>query len=465
MLDPTTKEQRELWTYLTQELQSFLDRTSDYPVAPSLDQSEVRAFLQSDVLEAGVGTKAAIDHVILGMKNHTVHTTHPAYYGLFNPRANFPAILADTITATFNPQMAAWSHAPFAVEIERLLIQQLGDKFGYQTIDGVFATGGAEANQTALICALNSHFPNYATTGIAGIAGKPVLYCSTEAHHSVLKAARASGLGSEAIRPIPVDNFLAMDCNQLKINIEQDLKRGHKPFMVVGTFGTTGTGSIDPLLKIAQIVDNYGLWFHIDAAYGGALALTDIGKRHVAGISKSHSLTFDIHKWLAVPMGCSVFITNQDQILSQSFRTTTEYMPKDASDLDVVDPFTHSIQWSRRFIGLKLYLSLLTFGWNGYQEMINRTLNLGDYLREQLLAAKYKIHNHTVLPVVCFSAPESEKSSAEICQHIVNSGKSWLSIYPVDGTSTLRACINNHQTESSHIDDLVDLINQFAKTS
>jgi glutamate/tyrosine decarboxylase-like PLP-dependent enzyme len=162
-------------------------------------------------------------------------------------------------------------------------------------------------------------------------------------------------------------------------------------------------------------------------------------------------------------MGCSVFVTQDQEILHKTFRVTTEYMPKEAQDLAVTDAFTHSIQWSRRFIGLKLYLSVLTFGWRGYQQLIEHTLSMKDHLI-QLLEPQWKITNQSELPIVCCVPREQNVDVAQICQQVVSSGKAWISVYPVNGVPSLRICITNYQTNEQHLKQLVDLLNQFLKS-
>ena len=133
--------------------------------------------------------------------------------------------------------------------------------------------------------------------------------------------------------------------------------------MINGTAGTTGTGTIDELNQLSFICKKNNIWFHVDAAYGGGAILSQDLKHQLTGIEKSDSITFDAHKWMSVPMGTSIFLTSKNDILSKTFRITTEYMPKEADKLTITEPFTHSIQWSRRFIGLKVYLPLLFYGW------------------------------------------------------------------------------------------------------
>ena len=136
--------------------------------------------------------KKVMLHTIAGLKKHGVQVTHPSYFGLFNPRPNFPSIMADIINSYLNPQLAAWSHAPYAAEIERLVIKEFCEKFGYVEgmRDGTFCTGGAESNLTAVLCALQYSFSNISEDGITSLYKLPTIYCSSESHHSIEKAAR-----------------------------------------------------------------------------------------------------------------------------------------------------------------------------------------------------------------------------------------------------------------------------------
>ena len=140
-------------------------------------------------------------------------------------------------------------------------------------------------------------------------------------------------------------------------------------------------------------------------------------------------------------------------------------MPKEGADLAITDPFTHSLQWSRRFIGLRLYLSLAVFGWKGYEEILGHQCLMGDHMRARLLATGWSIENDTPLPVICFSHPKlTDQQHAELLQEILQSGEVWISQYPVHSKNTLRACITNYDTSKEHVDKLVTLINSTLKT-
>ncbi len=453
-----------LYRHVIEKIEDYYTNTQDYSTSPNLEIKEIRSFIDQSDFQTFDSFKQAIDHVINGLEEFSVHTPHPKYFGLFNPRASFPGILADLITAAFNPQLAAWSHAPFANEVETRLIQEFGQKFGYEAdaVDGVFASGGAEANLTAVLCALNHSFPDYAKNGLLGLSKRPVIYCSEEAHHSIDKAAQAVGLGYSSVQSVPMDNELKMDAEKVRSLIQQDITSGKQPFMLIGTAGTTGYGAIDNLPALRKIADEFNLWYHVDAAYGGGAILHNDLKSYLKGIEESDSITFDAHKWMSVPMGTSLFLASHKEILGKTFRIKTEYMPKEACELDVVDPFAHSIQWSRRFMGLKVYLSLLFFGWDGFAEVIGHQTRVGDLLREKLIENEWTIKNNTPLPVICFTEDSLQEDAIfikTVVQNIIDSGKSWISVYPVNQTPTLRVCITNYNTSEQEIDDFITEIN------
>jgi len=466
--DLDRNQRKALFEQVINKVDSYYSNTKSYSTTPSLEINQIRDYINTQNLQTSVNYKNAINHVLNGLENYSVHTPHPKYFGLFNPRANFSGILADLITATYNPQLAAWSHAPFAVEVEAKLIKEFGEKFGYKSeaIDGVFTTGGAEANLSALLCALNHSFPEFAKNGVFGMLKRPIIYCSQEAHHSIHKSAKTVGLGYSSVQSIPTDDALKIDLKKLRNQIQEDIASNNFPTMIIGTAGTTGAGTIDDLVALRTIADEFDLWFHVDAAYGGAAVINKEIKPNLKGIETSDSITFDAHKWMSVPMGTSIFLTSHNEILSKTFRISTEYMPKEADSLDIVEPFSHSIQWSRRFIGLKVYLSLLFFGWDGYEQIIGHQKNMGDLFRKKLLKNNWSIKNKTPLPIICFtddSIVNNKQFSQKILDTILKEGKSWLSTYPIGQLNTFRVCITNYNTSEKELDELIEELNELRK--
>src|SRR5262245_40619581 len=469
MLMLNDRTRADLWRRLIEVVENYLANVDSARVAPELDLEKIRGALAGRDFAEPAGAVEALDFVADAMWRFQVHTSHSRYFGLFNPASTTMGIAADALVAAFNPQLAAWSHNPFAVEVERHLVRAFGQKFGYDlsVADGVFTSGGSEANHTALLTALVSAIPEFGEHGLRALAARPVFYVSSQGHHSFLKAARASGLGSAAVREIPVDDDLRMDVGALTDRVARDRDEGLRPMMIVATAGTTSAGVIDPIGELAEVAARECAWFHVDAAWGGAAAFVPELRWTLDGIERADSITFDAHKWLSAPMGAGLYLTRHPEILERTFGVAASYMPRDAAEFEVVDPYTHSIQWSRRFIGLKVFMSLLVAGWEGHAEAIRHQTAMGDRLRLRLQESGWEVVNRTPLPVVCFvDRALWEGATAEyleaVCKSVVASGEAWLSTARIgdERRPVLRAGVTNFRAKSADVDALVESLNR-----
>ena len=457
---PETELRRRIWKQLGDAIERYTEEIGQRRVTPELAVERIRESLARFDFGAPVPPEEAIEFVTRGLSEYQTHTPHPRYFGLFNPATGTMGVVADALVAAFNPQLAAWSHSPLAVEIELATVRALGAKFGYDArcADGTFCSGGMEANHTAVLTALTHAFPEYGEGGARAISREPLLYVSSESHHSFIKAARMCGLGTRSVRHIGVDRGLRMRPDALAQAIERDTSAGARPFLVVATAGTTNAGAVDPLQDCGTIARRFGLWFHVDAAWGGAAAFVPELRGMLAGAEQSDSITFDAHKWLSVPMGAGMYLTRHTDILDRTFRIQTSYMPREAAGLDVVDPHQHTMQWSRRFIGLKVFLSMATVGEQGYARVLRHQTAMGDMLRMRLAQAGWQIENETPLPVVCFTDPGGAHPH-RIAMSVVESGEAWISTTVLAGSKTvLRACITNYRTSPEDIDALVETL-------
>jgi glutamate/tyrosine decarboxylase-like PLP-dependent enzyme len=465
MLMLEAEDRRALWQRLIEAVERYMTEVVAAPVTPPLHvetmeaiRREVAAFDFARPLDP----LAALDFAVDGLWKYQVHAAHPRYFGLFNPAPTTMGVAADALVAAFNPQLAAWSHSPLAVEVEQHLVRAFGERFGYDPakVEGSFTSGGAEANHTALLTALQRAFPEVARRGLLALRSQPLIYVSPEGHHSFVKAARLCGLGAEAVREVRVDSRLRMRPEDLAARIREDREGGLSPFLVVANAGTTGAGAVDPLEEIAQIADEERLWLHVDAAWGGAAALVPELRPVLQGIGRASSITFDAHKWLSVPMGAGLFLTRHPGILERTFRVNTGYMPRDGAGLPVVDPYTQSMQWSRRFIGLKIFLSLAVAGWEGYEAAVRHQTAMGDRLRAGLTEAGWTVVNDTPLPLVCFADASGRDRPAgwseAVAQQVLASGEAWISTVALGEAGTvLRACITNVRTGPAEVDALI----------
>jgi glutamate/tyrosine decarboxylase-like PLP-dependent enzyme len=276
---------------------------------------------------------------------------------------------------------------------------------------------------------------------------------SQEAHHSFNKIAHMTGLGRQALRPVATCPDLKMDLEDLARRVAEDRRNGYSPFLVVGTAGTTGGGAIDPLPELAAFCKAEGLWLHVDAAWGGAAVLSPRLRVHLAGIEQADSVTCDAHKWFSVSMAAGMFFCRHDEVVREAFRAETSYMPSKTAG-PVFDPYTSSVQWSRRFIGLKLFLSLAERGESGYVAQIERQACLGDVLRQSLSDAGWRIVNSSPFPLVCFTRDGLQP--ARFLEELFARQIAWMSQVQLGGRPpVLRACITSFRTTEEDIEEVV----------
>jgi glutamate/tyrosine decarboxylase-like PLP-dependent enzyme len=425
------------------------------PIVPNVKPEEIRAYLSSRYdFTAPLPLEEVTADVERMLRTLQVQVTHPRYFGLFNPSVTAASIVADTLVAAYNPQLATWRTSPGPNEIERHTLAWLAGKFGLPVnASATFTSGGAEANLSAVIVALTRAFPSYGESGLRGLAGAPTIYLTSEAHHSFNKIAHMTGIGRKALRTVATALDFKMDLGDLARRVAEDRENGLAPFMVVGTVGTTGAGVIDPLPDVADFCNREGLWFHADAAWGGAAIVSPNLKGHLAGIGAADSITCDAHKWFSVPMGAGMFFCRHPDTVAEAFRAETSYMPGKTAG-PVSDPYTTSVQWSRRFIGLKLFLALAEHGEEGYAAMIDHQTRMGDVLRGSLKNAGWRIVNSTPLPLVCFTRDGLDTGRFLGC--LYERQIAWMSEVRLgDGAPVLRACITSFRTTESEIEWVV----------
>ena len=447
---------------LAHEISSYEATLDDLAVTPSVSPGEIREHLSRYDFAEPIPLDQLIGDVAQLLRRWSLHVSHPRYFGLFNPTVRRAGVMADALTALYNPQLAAWPHAPIANEIERHVLGFFMRAFGLDPATGFanFTSGGQEANQTAVTTALTKAFPGFADTGARSIEGQPMLYVSAEAHHSFLKIAHLSGIGRAAVQHIGVDSHLRMDVRDLSQRIAADRANGLIPFMVVATAGTTAAGAIDPLEAVAEVAKQDGLWLHVDAAWGGAAVISPALRPYVAGIELADSITCDAHKWLSVPVAAGMFFTRHREPVLEAFRVeASSYVPPAVPD--TFDPYVTTIQWSRRFIGLKLFMTLAELGWDGMAGLIEHQSRMSELLRTRLESRGWILVNASPLAVVCFTHPgiESGRTTvSDVVDRVVGSGRAWISQVRLSGPTAvaLRACITSHRTQPADIDALVD---------
>jgi glutamate/tyrosine decarboxylase-like PLP-dependent enzyme len=392
------------------------------------------------------------------LEHGIVQMSNPRYFGLFNPGPSYPAQCADRLISTFNPQLASSASSPVPVALENHVIRTVAIRAGLppESASGHFATGGSEANYTALLCALTDANPQFARAGARAFAGPIGFYTSRDCHIAWLKIAHQTGVGRDALRLVETDGHGRLDPQALARMISQDRAAGIIPVMVVATAGTTGGGMIDPLQACAEVAMDEDLWFHVDAAWGGAALASQRLRPLLDGIEHADSITIDAHKWMATTMGCAMFLTRHGPLLSEAFNCSTSFMP---SSLAGVDPYLNSVQWSRRFMGLRLFLELASAGWDGLGAHVERSCAVIDRIRARLSAAGWTVANDSPFAVLDVVPPPALGEVRALVKRVVGSGRAWVAPTLFEGREVVRICATHGETSAADIEELIAALN------
>jgi glutamate/tyrosine decarboxylase-like PLP-dependent enzyme len=359
--------------------------------------------------------------------------------------------LGDLYASVLNQNVTAWRSAPAAVTIERTVIGWLAEAIGCGGFIGNLTSGGSLANLMALAMARESRAPANEDG-----AKHCLVYASDEVHMSIPKAVAMLGIGRTNLRLIPVDDALRIDLDALAAAIAADRRAGRRPIAVIGTAGTIMSGAIDPLDGLADIARDNDLWFHVDGAYGAAAALVQPQK--FVGISHADSISLDAHKWLYQPLDCSVLFYRDADLARRTFSYSADYVKVSSEDpVEGFAFFDQSIELTRRFRALKLWLSLRYHGLGAFREAVAENLRQATLLAELIEnEPSLELLAPVELSAVCFrwrrSDPDTLDERNEVILRRVNaSGRVWLSNATVRGSLGLRACIANHRTTDEDI--------------
>ena len=282
--------------------------------------------------------------------------------------------------------------------------------------------------------------------------GPVAMYTSRECQPAWHKIAHQAGIGRSALRLIATDGNGRMDVRALAEAVREDRRRGTVPVLISATAGTTGAGMVDPLEPCAALARENNIWYHVDAAWGGAALCSERLRTELAGIERADSITIDAHKWFATTMACGMFIVREPVILSQAFRVGADFMPSSATS---IDPYLNSVQWSRRFMGLRLFLSLGAAGWEGYGAHVERAVQVIDSIAAALAARGWSIANDSRLAVLCVLPPAGSPPVREIVRKLLASGRAWAAVAKLEGREVVRLCATHGEISSADIDELV----------
>jgi glutamate/tyrosine decarboxylase-like PLP-dependent enzyme len=455
-LEISTDQFRKVAQRMVQLAGDYLDQIDSLPVAPATSGEESLRAFDAALPEQGIG-EAAFDDLPKVLRSS--RTPNGRFFGYVLGSGEPVAATADLLASILNPNVTAWRSGPAATMIEKTVVKWLAQAIACPGFRGYLTGGGSAANLMGLAMARETKAPANAR----GVTGRCAVYASTEVHMSIPKAVALLGIGRDNLRLIATDSTLQMDTAELERQIAKDKAESRTPIAVIASAGTVNTGAIDPLRRIAEIARANGAWFHIDGAYGAFAAIAERNK--FDGLELADSLSLDAHKWLYQPLDCGCLLYRSSEAAQKAFSHTGDYTRTLSADpIEGFAFFEESLELSRRFRALKIWLSLRYHGLGAFRESIKKDLAHARRLAQAIEGEpKLELAGRGELSAVCFryrglgkySEDELNRLNAAILKRTQRRGRIYLSNATLVGKFCLRACIVNHRTKDSDVDAVV----------
>jgi aromatic-L-amino-acid decarboxylase len=433
----------------------------DRRIVPALGPGEIAGRFGSEPPADGIPVEELLVQLDTIIMPGIVHWGHPAFLGYFGSTSNGPALLGEIIAAALNVSAMTWQTSPAATELETVVIAWIRRLITLpDTFTGIVYDTASVGILHALAAARESCGVDVRALGIAGRADVPIhrVYASDQAHSSIEKAMVVLGLGETNVVRVPADAAFRLDVTALRRAIQADIAAGFRPLAVIATVGTTSTASVDPVGEIAAVCRELGVWLHVDAAYGGALAVLPEGRWAMAGAELADSVIVNPHKWMFVPLDFSVLFVRRPEILRRVFALTPEYLSGDAGGGEI-DYMDYGLQLGRRFRAMKAWMVLSAFGSAGIAARIREHCRLARRWAEWVNADdRFVLAAPVVMAVVCFrfapagaGAAECDRLNQELVEAINRSGLAYLTHTRVGGRVVMRIGIGNILTTEQHL--------------
>jgi len=454
-LEISSEQFRRLADRVSNLAADYLDKLDETPVAPRTTGEESESVFRQPLPEHGM-SEAALDQLpeVLRLSR----APSPRFYGYVLGSGDPVGATADLLASVLNQNVTAWRSGPAAVTIERTIVSWLAEAIGCAGFRGYLTGGGSPANLMGLAMAREAK----AAANEKGVDLRGVVYASDEVHMSIPKSVALLGIGRENLRLIPTDDRYQMIPEALAARMAEDQAAGKTAIAVVASAGTVNTGSIDPLRQIAGIARNYGAWLHIDGAYGALAAIAARDK--FDGLELADSISLDPHKWLYQPLDCGCLLYRSAEAAQKAFSHSGEYTRSLSADpIESFAFFEESLELSRRFRALKIWLSLRYHGMAAFRASIAKDLAHAQRLAEAIQREpRLELMAPVRLSAVCFryrgeglSEEQRNALNLELLKSVVKRGRVYLSNASLRGAFCLRACIVNHRTTDADIDCVV----------
>jgi len=459
--DVSSAEFRDQLHQVADWIADYRERIEQRAISPHDAPGAIAAALPATAPCAPESFKTILEDLDRIIVPGLVHWGHPSFFGYFGSTTTAPGILGEMICAALNVSAMTWRTSPAATELEGVVLDWLRQMLQLSPAHhGVVYDTASVATLHALAAARESLQLDVRKQGLSGRAGLPrlKLYASDQAHSSIEKAAVVLGIGAENVTRIRCDAEYRMLPAALVAAIERDIALGCKPCAVVATVGTTSATSVDPVTDIVAVCRKQGVWLHVDAAYGGAMAMLPEGRWAMAGADDADSIVVNPHKWLFVPLDFSTLYTRRPELLRSVFALTPEYLQGDASG-GAENYMDYGIQLGRRFRALKAWMVFRTFGEDGIRARIREHRRLAQLLASWVESESgFELMAPVHMGVVCFRAradsltpQEADALNESIVTTINATGKAYLTYTRLRGRVAIRLAIGNVLTTERHV--------------
>lgn len=449
---------------VTTQLLDFLTNASNKPTNPSLQLFETNHFQIPDFSQ----TETEIKKSLQEFYDFSMNPANPKYIGHMDSMPTLWAIIGDYVASALNNNLLSLEMSPLITQLEYSMTKQFATLFGLpNSAGGVMLSGGTLSNLQALLVARNTKL-NIKNGNIFSLKKEPVIFTSEHSHSSIQKIGMIIGIGTENVLKVKTNENSKIDIGDLELQIKSQIKLGKQPFAIVATAGTTVSGNIDPLSEISDIANKYDLWLHIDAIYGGAVVFSDTYKHLINGIEKANSISFNPQKWMYVAKTCSMVLFRDFDKMVENFRISAPYMKDQNLYINLGEI---NVQGTKYAEVVKLWLSLLSLGKNGYKQLIDYSFDLTDKFVDEISKRNYlKLASKPETNLICFrgeptnlNATKFDSWNKRLQNYLVKETDFFLSLPKYKNNLWLRTVLLNPFLTPKNIENLFEHIDTFEK--
>lgn len=446
-------------------INNYYDNIRSYPVKSQVIPGDIYKQIPASLPLSGISLTEILHQATNVILPGITHWQHPNFHAYFPANSSVESVFAEMITAAIGAQCMIWNTSPAAAELEERMMEWMRDAMGLPSNwEGVIQDTASTATLVAIISA-REKVTNFSSNE-DGVRPGLRIYCSTQTHSSIEKAAVIAGIGRKNVIKIAVDEHQRMNPTLLDIQIKEDIKNGLTPCCVVTALGTTGTVAIDDISAISIVCNHHDIWHHVDAAYAGTALFLPEYQWMINGLELADSFVFNPHKWLFTNFDCTAYYIKDADHLIKCFEILPEYL-KTKNRGEVNDYRDWGVPLGRRFRALKLWFVMNSYGLEGIQSKLRKHITLNEYF-SNFVSSNAHLHlaQDPVLNFSCFyikddNLEKGNQKTQQLLEDVNTSGQAFLSHTIIDNRYVIRVVIGQTYVEQEDVDHLISTITEF----